>query len=282
MPLSFWNSVIQKSLNITGMNMTTAHYELKKVLQLKLAEMQTRNPALSLRAFAKNLDIHAASLSEFFNDKRQFSPKMTKKIIDKLGLAPDRKQNLLDLLEGNELPTNVERVQIDTDNYFLVSDPIYYSLLCLIETKDFVENMNWMSARLKRAEDQTALALDRLLRLGLLKRDAQGKLAYNAEAHLNTSDDIANTSLRLRHADNLEAAKHALLNTPVEKRYFNFETLAIGQDKLAEAKKIINEARAKLVNLSNSSDKDEVYEFCFNFFPRSFDENENTKTDKLQ
>jgi uncharacterized protein (TIGR02147 family) len=144
--------------------------------------------------------------------------------------------------------------------------------------------MAWISKRLKRAEDQVANALDRLLRVGLLVRDEKNNLAYNANAHLTTTDSkgVANASLRLRHSDNLEAAKDALVNLPVDKRYFNFETLAIGNDKLDEAKKIINEARSKLVKLSMEGHKDEVYEFCFTFFPRSHEDNENTKTDILQ
>lgn len=249
--------------------MNTAHYELKRALQLNLAELQAKNPQFSLRAYARNLGIHAASLSEFFNDKRQFSPKLAKRIIEKLNLAPDKKNDLLNMLETKEPTSNVERVQIDTDNYFLVSDPIYYSILCLIETKNYVENFQWMAGRLGSTEDKIKLAVERLLRIELLKRDKKNKLVYNAHAHLMTTDDITNLSLRLRHAENLEDAKDALLNMPVEKRYFNFETLAISTEKLPEIKKIINECRAKLVSISQVGSKDEVYEFCFNFFPRS-------------
>lgn len=250
--------------------MTTAHYELKKALQFKLAEMQTKNPQYSLRAFAKNLGVHAASLSEFFNDKRQFSPKLQKKILEKLNLSPDKKSALLSVIDQTEeAPTNVERVQLDTDNYFLVSDPIYYSILCLIETKDYIENYQWIAGRLRSTEDQVKLAIERLLRVQLLVRDEKGELRYNANAHLTTSDDVASASLRLRHADNLDAAKDALLNLPIEKRYFNFETLAISMEKLPEMKKIINDCRSRLIKISSEGEKDEVYEFCFNFFPRT-------------
>ncbi len=252
--------------------MTATHFELKKVLQVKLAEMQLRNPQYSLRAFAKSLNIHAASLSEFFNDKRQFSPKMAKKIVEKLAISPEKKQELMNLLDrDHEGTVTVERVQLDTDSYYLVADPIYYSLLCLIETKDFQEDLSWMSKRLKRPSEQISLAIERLLRVKLLIRDQNEQLVYNANAQLMTSDDVANASLRLRHSENLEAARDALVNLPVDKRYFNFETLPMGQESMAEAKKIINEARAKLVKLSGESTKDDVYEFCFNFFPRTFD-----------
>lgn len=262
------------------MEMTKAHYELKKVMQLRLAEMQAKNPQFSLRAFAKSLDIHAASLSEFFNDKRQFSPKLQKKIISQLNIAPDKKEHLLGLVEKHsKTPENVERIQIDTDSYYLVKDSIYYSILCLIETKDFVEDYDWMAKRLKRDVKEVKEAIERLERVGYIKRLHDGKMTVG-EAHLMTTDDIANMSLRLRHAENLDAAKDALLNLSLDKRYFRFETLAIGMDQMPEFKKLAQDFFNGLVAISNKSDKSEVYEFCFNFFPRTETVNENKHTDK--
>lgn len=249
--------------------MTKAQYELKKVLQLKLAELQAKNPQYSLRAFAKSLDIHAASLSEFFADKRQFSPKLQRKIIDKLNIAPDKKQHLVDVVENHaKTPADAERIQIDTDSYHLVVDPIYYSILCLIETKDFVEDYAFMARRLKRKTKEIKEAMERLERVGYIKR-SEKKLTVG-EAHLMTTDDIANMCLRLRHAENLDNAKEALLNLEVDKRYFRFETLAISTEEMPEFKKAANEFFNKIVLLSQKSkNKNEVYEFCFNFFPRS-------------
>jgi uncharacterized protein (TIGR02147 family) len=251
------------------MELSKAQYELKKILQLRLAELQAKNPQYSLRALAKSLDIHAASLSEFFSGKRQFSPKLQIKIINKLNLAPDKKQVLLELVEKHATtPADAERMQIDTDSYYLVVDPIYYSILCLIETKNFEENYSFMAKRLKRSAKEIREAMERLERVGYIKRI--GKRLKVSEAHLMTTDDVANMSLRLRHAKNLENAKDALLNLEVEKRYFRFETLAISTDQIPGFKKAASEFFDKLVILSQKSQKkDEVYEFCFNYFPRT-------------
>jgi uncharacterized protein (TIGR02147 family) len=251
------------------MEITKAQYELKKVLQLKFAELQAKNPQYSLRAFAKSLDIHAASLSEFFADKRQFSPKLQKKIIDKLNIAPDRKQRLMEVVDHHaDTPADAERIQIDTDSYHMVVDPIYYSILCLLETKNFEEDYAFMARRLKRKSKEIKEAMERLERVGYIKR--VGKKLMVAEAHLMTTDDIANMSLRLRHAENLDSAKNALLNLDVDKRYFRFETLAISTEDMPEFKKAASEFFSKLVLISQKSkNKNEVYEFCFNFFPRT-------------
>ena len=252
-----------------GMDMTKAQYELKKLMKLRLSEMQAKNPQFSLRAFAKSLDIHAASLSEFFNGKRQFSPKLQRKIIQALNIAPDTKELLLSMVEtDNNEPMSVERVQLDTDSYHLVTDPIYYSILCLIETNDFKEDFDWMARRLKTSIPKIQEATERLERTGYIKRLDDGMMSVG-EAHLMTTDDIASMSLRLRHAENLDDAKKALLNLPVDERYFRFETLAVGMDQMPEFKKAAQEFINKVTKLSQQGPKDEVYEFCLNFFPRS-------------
>lgn len=249
--------------------MTKGQYELKKLMKLRLAEMQAKNPQFSLRAFAKSLNLHAASLSEFFNDKRQFSPKLQKKIVSALNISPDKKAHLLELIDAEQSETvNVERIQLDTDSYYLVTDAIYYSILCLIETTSFKEDYMWMSKRLKKTPEEIKEAVKRLERVGYIKRLDDGKMVVG-EAHLMTSDDVANMSLRLRHAENLDSAKDALLNLPVDERYFRFETLAIGMDDLPEFKKAAQEFLDKITSLSHRGTKDEVYEFTLNFFPRT-------------
>lgn len=251
------------------MEITKSNYELQKFLKLRLAEMQAKNPLYSMRALAKSMDVPPAALSEFLNGKRQFSPKLQRKILNSLNLSPDIKEKLIKNIEAssNE-PASTERIQIDTDSYYIISDPLYYSLLCLIETKDFIKDTYWMSLRLKRPENEISLALERLERIGYIKRNSEGHMIV-ADAHLMTTDDVANMSLRLRHAENLDNAKDALLNLPVSERYFRFETLPIGLEQMPEFKQAAQEFLDKILAISKKGQKDEVYEFCLNFFPRS-------------
>lgn len=251
------------------METSKAQYELRKVLFLRLSEMQAKNPLISLRGFAKSLDLQPGALSEFLNEKRQFSPALQKKIIEKLTLAPDRKQNLLNVIENDqETPVELERIQIDTDSYHLVSESIYYSILCLIETKDFVQDINFIAHRLGKTVHEVEVAIQRLERVGYIKRDEDNKMIVS-DVHLMTTDDVASMSLRLRHAENIDAAREALFNLTVDKRYFRFETLAISSEQMPAFKKAAQEFFDKLVTISKQGEKEEVYEFCFNFFPRT-------------
>lgn len=262
------------------METSKAQYELRKVLFLRLSEMQAKNPLISLRGFAKTLELQPGALSEFLNEKRQFSPQLQKKILDRLNLAPDKKQALLGVIENDqETPVELERIQIDTDSYHLVSDSVYYSILCLIETKDFNQGINFIAQRLKRTENEILVAIERLERVGYITRGDKNQMIV-MDTHLMTTDDVASMSLRLRHAENLEAARSALFDLTVDKRYFRFETLAIGEEQMPAFKKAAQEFFDKLVTISKQGPKDEVYEFCFNFFPRT--NLENKKPDTLQ
>ncbi len=251
------------------METTKAQYELRKALFLRLEEMKAKNPLISLRGFAKSLDLQPSALSEFLNEKRQFSPALQKKVLEKLTIAPDKKQNLLSVIENDQdTLVEMERIQVDTDSYHLVTDSIYYSILCLIETSDFKEDLAFIAKRLGKTKPEVREAIARLERVGYIKRDANNNMVVS-DVHLMTTDDVASMSLRLRHAENMEAAKDALFNLTVDKRYFRFETLAISEEQMPAFKKAAQEFFDKLVTISKQSEKTEVYEFCFNFFPRT-------------
>ena len=256
---------------------TKANYELRKVLSLRLSEMKAKNPLLSLRSFAKTLGVQPGALSEFLNQKRQFSPTLQKKIVDKLLLAPDRKSFILNIIENEQdSPIELERTQIDTDSYYLVSDSIYYSILCLIETESFYEDIEFIAQRLNKTIEEVETAIERLERVGYITRDKNNKMIVK-DVYLMTTDDVASMSLRLRHAENMESAKDALFNLSVDKRYFRFETLAIDTEQMPAFKKAAQEFFDKISLLSKEGNKNEVYEFCFNFFPRTILDEQNNK-----
>lgn len=241
--------------------------ELRKVLLLKLEESQAKNPSYSLRAFAKGLDVHASYLSEFFSGKRNLSEKVQKRIIENLNIDEQTKLKLLNSIDRSVVP---EQALLDKDLYQLVADPIYYSLLCLVETKDFILDYTEISQKLNRTLSEVQVAFELLIRVGYLKfQDKKGKFEI-LTPHLTTSDDITNSSLRVRHNKNLEDAKEALFNVDVMNRYFRFETLAIDSNNFKQFKEVINDFFYKLILVSNlSNKKSDVFEFCFSYFPRT-------------
>lgn len=245
-----------------------AHYELKKAILKRFLQLKSKNPSFSLRAYANSLKIHPAALSEFLNDKRTFSSKMAKKILSNMPLSPAEKHTIEHAYGTEESKGPIDRLKIDNEQYQLVSDPTYYSLLCLIETKEFQNNKAWMAARLGVTEVKIRGALKRLERVGLIEKTDCGKLKVKTPT-LDTTDNVLNDSLQTRHADNLESAREALLELGVDQRYFTFETLAVDTARLPKVQELIKEFQDKLFKLLDGGEKNEVFEFCFQYFSRT-------------
>ncbi|MEX1099793.1 MAG: TIGR02147 family protein, partial [Bacteriovoracaceae bacterium] len=159
-----------------------AQLYLQKTIREKLDELQSKNNQFSLRAFARLLEVSPASLSEFLNGKRNLSPKMLKKLAEKLCLGPEDLNVLNEKIVREKKGLNhksngsKKNVQLQNDQYYLVADWHYYAILCLAETPEFKEDCEWISKRLKTSAPKVKEAMERLIRLGFLTYDAKGKL----------------------------------------------------------------------------------------------------------
>ena len=199
---------------------------------------------------------------------------MLKKLADRMCLPPSQLQELNDRIlrdkNGIEYIPHSDRkkIQLQNDQYYLVSDWHYYSILCLAETPDFQDNYQWIADRLQTSVAKVREAMERLLRLELLVYTKEGNLTCN-EVELFTTEDIPNASLKMRHSDNLESAKESILKDDVLVRDFSFATLAVNPKKLPEAKKLIRKQQDELIALLESGERTEVYELCMQLFPRT-------------
>lgn len=265
-----------------------AQVYLQETLRVKLDELKLKNSSFSLRSFAKMLEVSPASLSEFLNGKRKLSPKMINKVVDRLCLSPQEQSIIQDKIERDikgvkHIPNvNKEVIQLKNDQYFIVADWHYYAIFYLTETHDFKDDYQWMAQRLKTSVPNVIDCVERLMRMNLLTYDKDGRLkASNIEFF--TTEDVPNTSLRRRHAENLDAAKESLLNDDVLDRDFSFITMAINKKKLPAAKKMIREFQDKLVNFLNDDiEKNEVYEICMQMFPRTSKPEKGNNNEILQ
>lgn len=253
-----------------------AQHFIQKTLRERLDELKLKNSSFSLRAFARLLEISPASLSEFLNGKRVLSEKMIKKIAIKLSLSPSEYSNLTKKIDIEKNRTSKaeqaidlqNKVQLQNDQYFLVADWHYYAILCLVETQDFTKDYEWIAQRLNTSANKVKVCFERLIRLGYLEFDTKGNLHYK-DVQLHTTEDVPNTSLKRRHKENFEEASEQLYTTDLEKRDFSFMTLAIDPQKLPEIKEKIRNFQDELIASLDSSPKKEVYEFCFQVFPRT-------------
>ncbi|MBI3017966.1 MAG: DUF4423 domain-containing protein, partial [Deltaproteobacteria bacterium] len=150
-------------------------------------------------------------------------------------------------------------------------DWYHFALLSLAETAGYKDDPAWLAHRLGVSVKKIKMALERLQRLNMIKRDRQGVLRVTGE-EFSTTDGVSSVSIRKSHSQNLELAQKSLEHDDVVVRDFTAMTMAIDPEKLGEARKMIREFRDKLCTYLESGKKKEVYKLCVHIFPLSHQE----------
>ncbi|MBY0414188.1 MAG: TIGR02147 family protein [Bdellovibrionales bacterium] len=263
-------------------------------LREQLYLFQQKNPAYSLRAFAKKLNLSPSALSEILNGKRKISQKKAMMIFERLGANPievhelqnafgekasktKSKKSELEHLEANSTG-NLKFLELSADQFNIIEKWHHFAILSLMETKDFKASVPWIAKRINITETEVKLALDRLARLGLIKCNEKKTKISLTGGSLITSDDIANQAVKRSHYEDLKFAEVVLDNVNVIDRDFTSVTVAVDSKKIAKAKKMIREFQDRLSEFLESGEKDEVYKMTFYLYPlTNIDENKKNK-----
>ena len=242
---------------------------IQSKLYEKFTELKIKNPSYSLRAFAKKLGVNSGALSSIMNGKRPVGAKLTFKIMDKLYLDPQERSEILSSLPSYLVQSKKEGThytQLSADEFKGIAQWYHFAILSLMNTKGFKNDNDWISSQLGINTQTVEAALERLLRLGLIRQTKNKKLRRSAVKY-RTTDDILNISLQKSHADNLELAKESLERDPVLKRDFSAITLAIDPKKISLAKEKIRKFQDEMSSLLEKGERTEVYKLCLQFFP---------------
>jgi uncharacterized protein (TIGR02147 family) len=254
-----------------------AQAALQRYLQTRFLELQAKNPSFSLRAFAKKLDLSPSALSELLRGHRHGSRKLAARLASRLLLDPQETHELLKHFDEKKPrpsvaqdvldPDSRDYLKLTADQFQLISEWVHYAILSLIQTRDFEPDADWIAARLGVSASKVEACLERLLRLGLIERSETGRLTRTF-AKIHTPDDVFNVSLQKAHIADMELAKEALVNLPVELRDFTSLTLPTSPERMPEIKKLIRRFRDEATQLLESTpSKTEVYQMSVYLYP---------------
>ncbi len=247
-------------------------------LQRELERARQKNPAYSLRAFARRLGVHPSALSEILNGKRQVTQRMARKLLQGIDASPDElgfllsqvrvKRRTRSAVEAAKTTDSKNFVQFDLDRFHLVAEWFHFAIYSLAETADFRSDPIFVARRLGIQEREAKQALKRLERLGLLKEE-NGELRSTGVS-IATPSDIADVALKRSHRQELELALRSLNEHSVHDRDITSISMATSPAKLVEAKKRIKEFRRSLCAFLEdlpSQEKTDVYQMNFQLFP---------------
>src|SRR5436305_266178 len=155
---------------------------LPELLHTELQKRRVRNERYSLRSFARALGLSPAFLSKVMNGKKSVGEATFQKIAIRLAIDPEQADLLKARLPGFKAP-GLAFSPVEADQFRFISDWHYFAILEALTLEDGDPSPAWLARRLGISENRVELALDRLLRLGLLQKDARGQIVRRSKNH---------------------------------------------------------------------------------------------------
>jgi uncharacterized protein (TIGR02147 family) len=242
-------------------------------LQQELVGRCQKNPKYSLRAFAKALSVGPSALSDMLNGKRTITKNMTERLGLALGLSPDH----IEAFFRDEFPSDFDSDkaiyrQHTLDTFAIISDWYHYAILALMRVKDFKPTSAWVAKSLGISKPEANLAIERLVRVGLLRKEKDGKwLDTTGGFSTNINGNLTSAANKKLQKQILELAIKALEEVPSELRDYTSMTMAIDPKYLPEAVEKIKKFRRGLAQfLEERSEPTAVYNLGISLYPLTF------------
>jgi uncharacterized protein (TIGR02147 family) len=166
------------------------------------------------------------------------------------------------------LPEKIRSFHFDLDTFQLLAVWHHYAILELIQVQGFKTDSRWIAKTLGIAVEDVNIALQRLLRLGLLEmsgRDRWVDQSGDAEFH---SAALTEAACNQMNQEMHELAVEAIQRIPSEHRVHRQMVVALDSRRLPRLKMMADEFIKELrVLASESNAKDDVYQVEISFFP---------------
>lgn len=255
--------------------------DYRSVLRDKLGEKFKSNPHLSLRAVAKRSGLSHPMLSQVLGGRRNLTRESASKLIEFLDFTEEQKEHFLAMVEYSttksqayreillrkltELAPRNEALILNNDIFQIVKDWYHSPILELSRITGLELTPKSIAQSLRLPELVAKSALDRLLKLGLLKR-VNGKLVKAASTILSTHE-VPSASVREHHRQMIAKASEALEAQDISRRSITDMTIAISKDQVALAKAEIERFKGELsLKLNRTKSRTAVYQLNIQFF----------------
>lgn len=242
------------------------------LLERELLLRQERSPLYSLRAFARDMNVHPSTLSLALKGKRNIPLAQASFIAQELNLNPEERTlfvesnqgfNRLDLIK---IQSHEQKFILDETHDKIVKEWEHLVVLELFNIKSFKASVAEVSSKLDITLDRATEVLENLIECDLLTADENGVYPTHKKS-VRTSEDVPSEVIRQSHFESLEFGKKKLENIPVEMRDFSKIVMSFDKNNISEAKAIIREFRRKMDAFSKSGNHDEVFQLAIQFYP---------------
>lgn len=244
--------------------MDRQNMDFKIVLQNELIDRCRYYPNYSLRRFAKSLQVDHSLLAKYLNGKRKIPKAAVYRIGKKLCLSPSEIDSMTDFPAGTKRKYNL----LSDDSFRVISEWYHFAILELMNLKSFCPDATWIATKLGISKNEANIALERLLRIGLVAKKGQSFTHTNKN---NTWDSSVTTDARKNlQRQLLEKSLLALESLPFEVREHSSLTVAIDKKYLPKIKTRVQNFKDELdqfLTKTNKNELDSVYQIQISVFP---------------
>ena len=264
------------------------YLDYRQFLRDFYAAAKAKSRAFSHRAFSKRAGLSSSNyLNLVMKGERDLSSEMAPRFAKACGLAKREADFFCDLVAYGQAKTTDEkqrwherlaRFRKFREAHRLVGEQTAYhanwfmpAVRELATLRSFREDPSWIAEHLEPpiSERQAVEALETLQRLGLLVRDAGGKLRQ-AQALVTTGPGPLGHQIFVYHHGMLDLAKRALDHLPRDQRDISSLTLCVAESTLPILKERIREFRRELLQLAElEAAPERVVQLNFQMFPLS-------------
>jgi uncharacterized protein (TIGR02147 family) len=248
--------------------------DFKTYLREELILRSQRNPAYSLRRFAKSIGVSPSFLSKVLNGQRRVTDKVLHKISTNLNLEFALVQRFRTGEDQTSDPQPVpEFNNLDLEYFKIISDWYHYALIELTNVAEFKNCPEWISTRLGITINQAKSAIERLLKLKLLEMK-DGTLQPTTGGNTTTKNEFTHLAFKKMQNDLLQKAAHSLWNEELELRDHTSICMAIDPADIPEVKKRLAKVRREICQFLERPQKKikkptQVYNLSLSFFSLS-------------
>lgn len=275
------------------------YMDYREFLRDYYVEQKRVDPKFSFRYFAKQAKFKSpAFLKMVIDGKRNISTQMAHAfaraikldrkqtaffetlVLYNQALDPADKNHRLDILLRTRPGTQAKGIAGDQLKYYSRKD--YVVIREMVALPHFREDPKWIAQQLIPPIEphEAREAIEVLLRLKLLKRDASGTLCHS-NASLATSHDIASPEVFEFQRTMINNARNALVMFPGELRDISSMTVPLPVAKLEDIKIMFRDFQMQVLRYINEcaeSSFDGVFQFNFQCFPVTKTRNSRTSS----
>jgi uncharacterized protein (TIGR02147 family) len=253
-------------------------------LQERFEQRKSARPAYSLRAFARDLGYGAPQLSRVINGKQHLSLATARSVADRLfdsererelfvaqvelESAPDEKKRQAaqaKLGRVQEREFGEETVLLGQEDFLVISDWYHLPILYLTSLHGSPTTVAGVAKYLGIGKAEAGQAIERLVRLGLLRKQGSGWVQTHVRLHVPSGK--ASGAVRKFHRSMIQKALVAIDGQDVEQRYLSARTLGIAPKDLPKFRALVDDFLARASVLAAESEhRSKLYQINVQMF----------------